>query len=135
LTSVPGKNHEVRLLVQRQEVLILIDDVERDRLGDQLADRLGRRDHLDLVPVARAVAGLDHAAVDLDQPLVDQALDPGARQVRDPVGQILVDSAGEVLGDREAQVLHVGGFFLVGFDFELIWICRFNHRCQLLYIA
>ena len=42
-----------------EEVLILVDDVEGDGLGDQLADGLGGRDHLDDVAFARRIIGGD----------------------------------------------------------------------------
>src|SRR5439155_26837098 len=77
------------------------------RLGHQLADRLGRRDHLNLVAALELVARLGRLAVDLDQIQVDQPLNVVAREVGDAVDEVLVDPAGEVLADAEVVVLDV----------------------------
>jgi len=68
---------------------------------------LGRGDHVDLVAVARVVAGFDDAAVDLDHAALDAALHAGAREVPDAIDQVLVESASKVLGDAPVKVLDV----------------------------
>ena len=44
-----GVDDQVGLLVQRQKMLVLVNDVQRNVFGNQLAHRLGRSDHVDLV--------------------------------------------------------------------------------------
>ena len=115
-----GMDHQVGLLVEGEEMLVFVNDVERDGLGNQLADRLGRRDHFDLIARARAVAGLDDAAVHFHQAFVDQFLHAVAREVGDAIGEVLVDAAGEVFADAESEVLDIRRFFGVGGDLPLI---------------
>ena len=47
-----GVDHQVGLLVQGQQVIVFVDDLQRDRLGHDLVDRLRRGDHLHLVAFA-----------------------------------------------------------------------------------
>ena len=102
-----GVDDQVGLLVQRQEVLVLVNDVQRDRLGNQLVDRLRRRDHLDLVAALELVARLGGLAVDLHEVEVDEALDVVAGEVGDPVDEVLVDPPRQILADAKVVVLDV----------------------------
>ena len=68
-SAARGMHDQVCLFVERQEMIVLVNDVERDGLGDELIDRLGRGDHVDLIAVARVIACLDDSPVDLDEPV------------------------------------------------------------------
>jgi hypothetical protein len=68
-------------LVDGDHVLVLVDDRQRDRLGDQL--EIDRRRDLDVDPIAgaHAVAGLGHdVAADRDVAVVEEPLDLRAGQ-------------------------------------------------------
>ena len=69
------------VLVHHEDVLVLEDDAQRDRLGRHLLGRkrwnLGR----DRLARAEPMRGLRRPPVDRGHPLVDQLPDPGARQL------------------------------------------------------
>ena len=88
-------------------MFVFVDDVQRNRLGDDFIDRLRRRHHLDDVAVARVIARLGRLAVDLHQPVFDQPLHAGAGEIADAIDEVLIDPAHQVLGDAPAEVLDV----------------------------
>ena len=65
---------EVGLLIQDQHILVLIDDINRDVLRDQLTDFFGGEDQVDLVGRLQFVAGFGGASVNIDTLLLDELL-------------------------------------------------------------
>ena len=80
-------NDQIGLLVQRQKILILVNDIQRNRLGDDFVDRLRRRDHFHLIANPRVITGLCDFSIDLDQPLIDQPLHARAREIADAIDE------------------------------------------------
>ncbi len=72
--SSSGVDHEVCLFVDREEMVILVEDVEGDRFGDDFIGWRGRRDHFDDIAGLGVVAGLDGFAVGFDQTVIDESL-------------------------------------------------------------
>ena len=67
-------NDQIRLLIQRQKMLVFINNVQRDILRNNLIHRLRRSNHLHQIAIARMIARLGDPAVDLHQILLDQLL-------------------------------------------------------------
>jgi hypothetical protein len=85
-------------LVDDDQVRILVEDGQRDRLGGELDRR--RRTQPDLDPVAVAELGarlVDGGAVQADVPLLDQPLDLGAGQLRVAAGEEGVEARPHLL--------------------------------------
>jgi hypothetical protein len=95
-------------LVDDDEVAVLVEHDERDRLGDEL-ERLGRRDRdREDVAEADAVARLgDRDGVDGRAAVVDEALGLRAGQRGDERGQRGVEPGGRAGGDRDGDGLPV----------------------------
>ena len=105
LTSVPGlvpgggMHHRPARLVDHDEVVVLVDNIERDVLGLRLAAR--RRRHLDADGVARidALAGIaDRAPADRDHAFENERLEAGARQAFDAGGEHAIEALAGIVG-------------------------------------
>ena len=106
--------------VHEQQPLVLVGDVERNVLGDELhlAPRVGHHD-LDAVERLDLVARLGRLAVDEDVPAVGRRLNAVARAVLHPNGQELVQPHGGLaLVGRHRKVFVEARFFFV------LRICR-----------
>ena len=120
LTSVPvawpgGRmHHQAGRLVDDDDVVVLVDDVERDALALGLG-RLRRR-HLDRDDLAGvdAIAGIaDRAGADRDRAVQDQRLEPRARQFGAGGEHAVEPFAGLFAGDVDG--------FLVGCGIVVSW--------------
>ena len=95
--------------VHHEHGVVLEDDRERDRLGDERLRR-GRGD-LDVhgLAAADAVRRLARAAIDAHMAVVDERLHAGARELRHALGEPAVQArAGRRRIDREALEVHAG---------------------------
>src|SRR5438132_2901459 len=72
--SFGGMHDHVGWLVDDRQVLVLIEHLKWNILGNRQVMRRWRRPDADLVAVADLVAGLSRMAVDQDSPGVDDAL-------------------------------------------------------------
>ena len=80
-----GMHHEAGRLVEDDDIVVLVDDVERDRLGLRLGR--GRFGHVDCDRVAAGdvISGVAHRpGAEADLAGQDQRLQPGPRQLRQP---------------------------------------------------
>ena len=85
-------HHHVGRLVHDRQIIVLIEDIERDVLRHRRRmGRLRRRD-ADLVAVTDAVAGLGRLAVDRHAGRFNDALHDGAAQVGKQAGEVLVEA-------------------------------------------
>ena len=93
LAAGRGMHRHAGRLVDHDQVGVLVEHSERDRLGHRLGGD-GRRDFQPVVAGHRLARGVgDRRAVAADMPLGDQRLDPGPRHLRQQVGEHLVDPA------------------------------------------
>ena len=105
LTSVPwvrsfgsacsgsGVDHHAGGLVDDGEVVVFVDDVERDVFGEGV-EGFGARGAFDLDGLAadELLFGLGGLAVDADLAGFDEELDAGAGDVGDGLGEVLVEA-------------------------------------------
>ena len=85
-TTMPGR------LVDRDDVLVFIDDVERNLLGQQLI-LFDRRDRdLDDLAGRDLECTAANLAIDQHVAIVDQTLEPGSAHVRDVRGNEFVEA-------------------------------------------
>jgi hypothetical protein len=83
---------EARRLVDREEVLVLVEHVERNVLGvDRDGTRLGDFD-LDGIAPAHNVRALRRLARNPSRSLLDEPLDPGSGKVRADGSEIHIQS-------------------------------------------
>ncbi len=102
--------HQVSLLVERQQVLVLVKNFQRNRFRHDLVDGLRRRDHLDGIPFPRVITGFDDLAVYGDEPFADQPLHAIARKIRHAIHKILINTASQVLADAESEMFDIRAF-------------------------
>ena len=100
LLPAGGMDDEAGRLVDDEEVLVLVDDVERDRLGDELPG-LGQRD-VELLPALEPEALRPGLPVDEDVARRDEALGRGARADAGKLGDDGVEAPPRV-GVRNAR--------------------------------
>jgi len=83
-------DHHPGRLVDHRDVLVLIEDFERESFRLRL--RGNRRRNLDLNPLAtlEPPRGFGPLAVNLHPPLLDEVLDPGTAQVRQRRRQMVI---------------------------------------------
>ena len=82
LLGMRGVADDPRLLAERDDLFVFVQNLERDVLRDHLR-RLGvRQHHLDDVTAVHFIAGLGRAPVDGDGSLPNQTLDRCPREVR-----------------------------------------------------
>src|SRR5262249_48099876 len=86
-------DHHVGRLVDDGEVLVLVEHLERDVLGDGQVVGGRRQLDADFVFAADAVAGLDRLAVDEDVAGLDGLLKQGAGKVGELNGEVGVEPA------------------------------------------
>ncbi len=84
-------DHGGGLVDDRQEG-VLIEDIERNVLGDRFGVTRFRLLDADHVAVTDAVAGLGGLAVDHDSRGLDDALDHGTAEVGEQTGQVQVEA-------------------------------------------
>ena len=88
-----GVHHHARSLVDDREVVVLVDDVEREVFGfGAKGGGLGIAFDVDLLAAAKLVARLGDGAVDGDLAVVDEQLHAAAADVREGFGEIGVDT-------------------------------------------
>ena len=107
IVAMPGMDDEARGLIDHQEVFVLVDDVQRDILGDdlQLTARTAQLERDDLEGL-NAVVGLDGAVADEDIAALQRLLDAAAGGVGHARGEELIDAQQllPLVGD-DAEVL------------------------------
>jgi len=95
------------LFVDRQEPLVLVDDVERNVLGHEFGRRRRWKNDLDHIARRRLVARLRGHAVDRDLALLDESLNRGAGDAREPPLKVFVQAAtDEAFLDLDPVHLH-----------------------------
>ena len=98
-------HHQAGRLVDHREVLVLEDDVERERIGDEGAGRLVLgEDDFDQVPVFGDARGADHFAVDPHRAGGDDPRGLGSRE-----GKLVGEKAVDTLGVTAAIEKVTGG--------------------------
>jgi hypothetical protein len=109
-------DHHACGFVDDGEVLVLVEDVEGDVLGDGVEWRwLWGAFDLDGFAAVELLLGLGGVAVDPDLTGFDEELDAGAADVGDGLGEVLVEA--EVSGGRVGCESADGGRVRVFFDF------------------
>ena len=94
--------HQPRRLVDDEQVLVLVEDVEIDRLRSIGYHRLLGHVESDSVAAENLLPGLAGLAVDADETLLDPLLDTAAGKVRQQLLQRLIEpNAGMALVDEE----------------------------------
>ncbi len=109
-----GVHDQPRRFVQAEEILVFVEDFERDVLRLDFRAHFLRRRFLRAYLVARADArgGLGGRAIDLDQPRGDGALPARAAEVGPGLGQPAIEARGGLFGGFApgwcAHVLNAG---------------------------
>lgn len=108
LRTVSGVADDIGGFVDREHVLVFVNDFEGDVFRDDFP-RFGRRDgEFDEVAVAHFVAALCRERVDGDGAFADEALDGGAGQAGEAAVEIFVESAAwKASADAEPDALEV----------------------------
>jgi len=113
-----GMDDEADRLVDDEEILVLVNDVERNRrrLGLRLGGCRRRHAHDDGLAALEFHGRLNQRALaGLDAPLGDQPLEARARQIRDQARQRLVEPlAGELRRDRHGADRGSHGLLVAG---------------------
>ena len=92
-----GMHDEIFLLVDNKNVIILIDDVQRDGLGLNVFEGTRCRDcHGDFIAESGAVTGLAGLAVDQHGHCRDQALNMGTREMRQALRRMIESNLPQV---------------------------------------
>ena len=120
VVAVAGMDHQAGGLVDHQEVVVLIDNVERNRLGLDLdaAPLVGHHegDHVERLDL---VVGLDHLVVHADVTGLDGQLHAVARGVLHMVRKVFVDAQQRLPAvDDHAEMLE--HFLLLVFGEEVV---------------
>ena len=101
---MPGRrmHHEAARLVDDDEIVVLVDDIERDIFALRL--RIVRRRHVDhdRVGGVDAVFGIaDGPPADRDRAVENERFQPRARQALDPRRQHAIEARAGILGRRD----------------------------------
>ena len=109
-----GVHDQFCRLVEDDEIRVLVQDVERDVLGDEFRGPRRGPEEGDDIAGTRRLGGFDEGAVDLDAAFEDEALDGGAGNVFEESCQMTVQAFArealfedEGVGLRHVQVLEV----------------------------
>jgi hypothetical protein len=88
-----GVDHHSSGLVDDGEVLVFVEDVEGDVLGDGVEGRgLGRAFDLDGFATVEFLFGLGRIAIDADLACFDEELDAGSGDVREGLGEVEIEA-------------------------------------------
>jgi hypothetical protein len=99
-------HHHARRLVEDEEVVVLVQDRERQVLGDEAGGLGGRELELDALAALEPPRRLRGATLDLDAPVRHEALDAGAGEIRrEPRQRDVEAGAGELGGGDEGAAL------------------------------
>ena len=94
---------DVRLLVEDDQVVVFVEDLERNVLRRDLVRRRGWENHLDPVSQAESGARLGRTAVDPDGVLVDEPLQRGPAHEGNAIDEIAIQSLLEITGQFEVD--------------------------------
>jgi hypothetical protein len=107
-------DHHAGRFVDDGEVLVLVEDIEGDVLGNGVeGSRLWGAFDLDGFAAVELLLGFGRVAVDADLASLDEKLDAGATDVGDRLGEVLVEAevGGRGVGGEGADECRVGVLF------------------------
>ena len=86
-------NDKIRLFVDDQNLIVLVENIEGDRLGRDFGDGRWREDHVNAVAGVELITGFGGAAINSDGLFLDESLNGGAGEVRKAMLEVFVDPA------------------------------------------
>ncbi len=106
--AASGMNHQARRLVDHQYVVVLVDDVERDRLGaKRRVHRAGLRADFYALAAPNLLVGLGGVRIEADVPLSQPPLQAVARMLgKHPREGFVQAQTGKSIGDASGDSRH-----------------------------
>jgi hypothetical protein len=84
-------NNHIGLLVEHDYVIVFINDIQWDILGQNLFAWQFRQGQLDYICGTYFKAGLDYFAIDLDAAFFDYLLEHNAAEVTEPTMEVFIN--------------------------------------------
>ncbi len=106
--AASGMNHQARRLVDHQYVVVLIDDVERDRFGaKRRVRRAGLRPDLDALAAPDLLLGFGGVRIEADVPVLQPPLQAVARMLwKHPRESLVQAQTGKSIGNASRDSRH-----------------------------
>ena len=89
VTACRMDNH-IRLFIQDEDVVVFIEQVDRDIFRDEFPDFPRRQNQVNLVSGLEFMAGLGGATVDIDPLLLDKLLQASSAKTAKPAAKVRV---------------------------------------------